>query len=91
MKITFMIQLYADRKFQKRSRYRAQKTITYSSCVLSEMPETLFEVWSFQNMTMKLSRWHRSPIIRKALKKIIAAQGRGGASATRRDRRRAQS
>jgi hypothetical protein len=38
------------------------------------MPDTLFEVWSFQNMTMKLSRWHKSPIIRNALKKIIAAQ-----------------
>ena len=50
------------------------------------MPETLFEVWSFQNMTMKLSRWHKSPIIRKALKKIIAAQGRGGGAASPRDR-----
>ena len=45
------------------------------------MPATLFDVCSFQNMTTKLSRWHKSPVILKMFMNIatcVLCQYRGG-------------
>ena len=45
---------------------------------MSEMPATLCEECSFQNMTRKESRWHTSPAMRKKFMNMaIAIDGHG--------------